>query len=84
MTNEIYNNQDNKDFKITINKRTYDWKNAKTIWTKITTSKISKNVAKKLYEELIQKDIDALTLIYTMEGCLTKQSLKKVLQKGQN
>ena len=61
LTNEIYNNQDNKGFKITINKRTYDWKNAKTIWTKITTSKIFKNVAKKLYEELIQKDIDALT-----------------------
>ena len=28
LTRDIYNNQDNKDFKITINKRTYDLKNA--------------------------------------------------------
>ena len=32
----------------------------KKIWTKITKSKVSKNEAKKLYKELIQKDIDAL------------------------
>ena len=35
--------------------------NAKKSWTKVTTSKISKNEAKKLCEELIQKDTDALT-----------------------
>ena len=29
-------------------------------WTKVTTSKISGNEAKKLYKELIRKDIDAL------------------------
>ena len=29
--------------------------------TKVTTRKISKNEEEKLYEELIQKDIDALT-----------------------
>ena len=57
LTNDIYSNQDNKDFKITINKRTYDLRNAKKFWTKVTTSKISK----ELYEELIQKDSDALT-----------------------
>ena len=32
----------------------------KKIWTRVTTSKISKNEAKKLYKELIQKDIDSL------------------------
>ena len=31
LTRDIYNNQDIKDFKITINKRTYDLKNAKKI-----------------------------------------------------
>ena len=36
-----------------------DLKNAKYFWTKVTTSKISRNEAKKLYRELIQKDIDA-------------------------
>ena len=29
LTGDIYNNQDNNDFKIIINKRTYDLKNAK-------------------------------------------------------
>ena len=60
LTDDIYNNQDKKEFKTTVNKRTYDLKNEKT-WTKVTTSQISKNEAKKLYEELIQKDTDALT-----------------------
>ena len=55
-----YDNQNNKDFKITINNKTYDLKNAKIVWTKVTTSKISRNQAKKLHNELIQKDIDAL------------------------
>ena len=32
----------------------------KKSWTKITKRKISKNEAKKLYKELIQKDIDRL------------------------
>ena len=35
-------------------------KNAKKFCTKITKSKISKNGAKNLYKELIQKDFDAL------------------------
>ena len=60
LTGEIYDNQVNKDFKITIDQKTYHLKNEKKIWTKITKSKVSKNEAKKLYKELIQKDIDAL------------------------
>ena len=59
LKSNIYNNQNNKDFKITINKKTYDLKNAKKFWTKITKSKISKNETEKLYKELIQKDFDA-------------------------
>ena len=31
LTGDIYNNQDNKDFKIIINNRTYDLKNAKNL-----------------------------------------------------
>ena len=38
LTRDIYDNQNNKNFKITINKKTYDLKNAKNIWTKITKS----------------------------------------------
>ena len=35
-------------------------KRKKKIWPKITKSEISRNEAKKLYKELIQKDFDAL------------------------
>ena len=34
-------NQDDKDFKIIINKRTYDLKNAKNFWMEVTTRKIT-------------------------------------------
>ena len=60
LTSDIYDNQNNKDFKITINKKTYDLKNAKKFWTKITKSEISRKEAKKLYKDLIHKDVDAL------------------------
>ena len=45
LTRDIYNNQDNNDFKIIINKRTYDLKNAKKIWTEVTTRKTTKSEA---------------------------------------
>ena len=60
LTSDIYDNQNNKDFQITINKITDDLKNSKIFWTKITKSKISRNEAKNLYKELIQKHLDAL------------------------
>ena len=56
LTEDIYNNQNNKDFRIIINKRTC-MKNAKMFWKKVTTCKISKSEAKKMYNEFIQKDI---------------------------
>ena len=46
LTSDIYNNQGNKDLKITINKETYDLKKAKHFWAKVSTSKISRNEAK--------------------------------------
>ena len=55
LTREIDNNENNKDFKIIINKKPYDLKNAKNSWIEVTTRKISKSEAKKLYNELIQK-----------------------------
>ena len=60
LTRNIYNNQDNYDFKIIINKRTYDFKNEKKIWTEVTTRETTKIETKKLYNELIQKDTDTL------------------------
>ena len=59
LTSDNYNNQGNKDLKIIVNKKTYDFKNTKKFWVKVTTSKISRNEAKKLYNKLIQLDIDA-------------------------
>ena len=60
LTRDIYNNQDNNDFKIIINERTYDLKNAKEFWTEVTTRKTTKSQTKQLYNGLIQKDIDTL------------------------
>ena len=53
LTGDIYNNQNNNDLKLTINKKTYDLKNAKIFWTEVTTRKIAENKAKELYNELI-------------------------------
>ena len=60
LTREIYNNQDKNDFKIIINRRPYNLKNVKKIWREVTIHKSTKSDAKKLYNELIQKDNDAL------------------------
>ena len=60
LTREIYNNQDKNDFKIIINRRPYDLKNAKKFWRKVTIHKSTKSDTKNLYNELIQKDNDAL------------------------
>ena len=60
LTGGIYNNQDNNDFKIKINKKTSDLENAKKFWAEVTTRKTTKSEAKELYKELIQKDIDTL------------------------
>ena len=48
LTGDIYNNQDNNNFKIIINKKTYDLKNTKKIWMEVITNKISKSEVKKL------------------------------------
>ena len=78
LTSDIYNNQNNKDFKITINKKTYDLKNAKKNWTKVTTSKTSKNEIEQLYKELIQKDIDALER--EKSNSIKKYNILKILK----
>ena len=38
----------------------HNLKNAKKLWTEVTTRKTTKSEPKKLYNKLIQKDIDAL------------------------
>ena len=55
LTGDIYINQDNNNFEIIINKKTYHLKNAKKNWMEVTTRKTSKREAKELYCELIQK-----------------------------
>ena len=78
LKSDIYDNQNNKDFKITINKKTYDLKNAKTFWTKITKSKVSKNKPEKLYKKLIQTDIDALER--EKNNSIKKYNILKILE----
>ena len=50
----------NDEFKTTVDKKTYDLKNAKTFLVKITTQKISEKDAFKLYSDLIIPDITEL------------------------
>ena len=60
LTGDIYNNQNNSNFKIIIDNKTYNVKKAKRIWMEVTTRQNTKCEIKKIYNELIQKDIDAL------------------------
>ena len=60
-----------------LNKKTYDLKNAKKIWTKVTTSKISRNEAEKLHKELTQKDADALER--EKSNSIKKHNILKIL-----
>ena len=60
LTKDIYNNQGNNSFKIIINKRKMKNAEKKKNWMVVTTPKISKSEVKKLYNELIQKETDAL------------------------
>ena len=50
----------------------------KNFWTKVTTSKISKDEAKKLYKEFIQKDIDELER--EKSNSIKKNNILKILK----
>ena len=52
LTEDVYNNLNNSEFKTTAGKRTYYLKNAKKLLLEITTKKISENEALKLYADL--------------------------------
>ena len=60
LTGDIQKNQDNNDFRIVINKKAYDLKNANKFWKEVTTRIITKSEAKKLYSSLRQKGINVL------------------------
>ena len=51
LTNGIYNNQDNKDFKLTIKGRNYNLKKAKEFWTEVTTIEAKKKCTKSQYKK---------------------------------
>ena len=57
---DVCDNLNNDKFKTTVNKKTYDLKNAKKFLVKITTQKISEEDAKKLYSDMIAPDITKL------------------------
>ena len=60
LTQYVYNNLNSDEFKTTINKKAYDLKNEKKFLGKITTQRISKKEALKLYSDLIIPDIPEL------------------------
>ena len=60
LTQYVYNNLNSDEFKTTINKKAYDLKNEKKFLEKITTQRISKKEALKMYSDLIIPDIPEL------------------------
>ena len=57
---DVYNNLNKDEFKSTVDKKSYDLKNAKKLLVKIITQKDSEKDALKLYSDLITPDITAL------------------------
>ena len=57
---DIANNLDDKDCQTAADKRNCDLKNAENFLLEITTKKFSKVEARKLYNDLIKPDVDAL------------------------
>ena len=57
---DIANNLDDKDYQTAADKRNCDLKTAENFLLEITTKKISKVEARKLYNDLIKPDVDAL------------------------
>ena len=48
LARDIFNNQDNNDFRIIINRRAYGLKNAKQFWMEVTVCKTTNSEAKAL------------------------------------
>ena len=57
---DVLNNLDKKDYQNKINNGKYDLKNAEQFLLKIVAKKISKNIARKLYENFINSKVDKL------------------------
>ena len=57
---DVLNNLDKKDYQNMINNGKYDLKNAEQFLLKIVAKKISKNKARKLYENFTKSKVDKL------------------------
>ena len=57
---DVYNNLNNDEFETTVDKKTHYLQSARKFLVKITTQKISKDVALNLYSDLITPDIAEL------------------------
>ena len=57
---DVTNNLDDKNYQTTADKRKYDFKNVENFLLEITTEKTSQGEGRKLYNDLIKPDVDAL------------------------
>ena len=60
LTEDVYNNLNNHEFKTTAEKKAFDLKNAKKFLCETTTKKISSNKTRKVYDELIKPETDVV------------------------
>ena len=59
LTEDIYNNLNNSEFKATVDGKAYDLRNAKKFLLEITTKKIRENEARELCNNLVKSGIAA-------------------------
>ena len=64
----VVNNLDNKNYQTVINNNKYNLKNAEQFLLEIVVKKISKNDARKLYENLIDPKVIELTRTRSNRG----------------
>ena len=80
LTQNVYSNLNNDEFKTTVNKKTYDLKISKKFLVKITTQKISEKETYELCSDLIKPDINALEKSKS-KGNDTRNNILNVLKK---
>ena len=65
---DVVNNLDNKNYQTVINNNKYNLKNAEQFLLEIVVKKISKNDARKLYENLVDPKVIELTRTKSNRG----------------
>ena len=81
---DIVNNLDNKNYQTTIGNNRYDLTNVEQSLLEIVTKEISKNEARKLYENLIEPKIIELTRTKSSRGKNKRSNILNIYNNGKS